>query len=82
MAVIKQDLKFQLCNKSEQILVTDTGNVGYPGEDQKSNINVVNCLFTFDSGIRICVQESALLEYPEAKANVLDALGKVEVLIR
>ena len=62
--------------------MTDAGNVGYPGEDQKSNINVVNCLFTFDSGIRMCVQDSALLEYPEAKENVLESLAKVEVLIR
>ena len=71
-----------MCNKSEQVLVTETESVGYPGDEQRSNITTVNCLFAFESGIRNCVEDSALMDHDQARANILDALSKVETLIR
>jgi hypothetical protein len=71
-----------MCNKSEQMLVTETKHVGYPAEEQRTNIATVNCLFAFDAGIRACVQDSAIQDHPEARASVLDSLSKIDVLIR
>jgi hypothetical protein len=71
-----------MCNKSEQVLVTETEKVGYPAEDQRSNIATVNCLFAFDSGIRACIQDSPLQAHSKARDAVLDSLGKAEILIR
>ena len=73
---------YQMCNKSEQMLVTDSESVGYPAEEQRSNIKTVNCLFAFESGMRNCVEDSALMDHPQARNNVLESLSKVESLIR
>ena len=64
------------------MLVTETECVGYPVEEQRSNISSVNCLFAFETGMRNCVEDSALMDHAQARANVLEALNKVDSLIR
>jgi hypothetical protein len=71
-----------MCNKSEQMLVIDSESVGYPAEEQRSNITTVNCLFAFESGMRNCIEDSALMDHKEARANIFESLNKVETLIR
>lgn len=71
-----------MCNKSEQMLITETEGAGYPADDYRSNISTVNCLFAFETGIRRCVDESALQDNSEARSVILQSLLKVEVLIK
>jgi len=64
------------------MLVIDNESVGYPAEEQRSNIKTINCLYAFESGMKNCVEDSALMDHHQARANVLESLNKVESLIR
>lgn len=71
-----------MCNKSELMLVFEHEGGTYPAEDHRTNIATINCLNAFDSGIRNCVEDSALQEQSQGREMIFEALAKVDTLIR
>jgi len=71
-----------MCNKSELMIVFDHESRTYPADDHRINIATINCLNAFDNGIRTCVEESALQDLPQGRDMVLEALAKIETLMR
>ncbi len=64
------------------MLVFEHDGGTYPAEDHRTNIATINCLNAFDSGIRNCVEDSALRDHPQGRETIFQALEKVETLTR
>ncbi len=62
-----------MCNKSEQMLDLDgqaSQVVGYPTDEQRKNVKVVNCLFAFYVGIESQFQTFGIASNPGGLADV------------